>query len=292
MRAAMIGACALLVSIHGAASAEPPVQACPAPAVAAPDLDVLDGQPPSVLRAVAEANDAARQRPHAAGFAAARQIYTYAPGALYILHANPLFVSTILLEPGESLVDVAAGDTSRWMVTETVAEAEAEPRTIVLVKPQAHDLRTNIVLVTDRRTYLVEAISQAGDAYLAQIAWCYPARLTQPAADPVAALRFDYRLRTTRGRKPAWFPTRVYDDGGRTWIEFPPQTAASDLPPLFVITPEGAELANYRVLEGPLRLMVDRIFETAELRMGLRNQVIVRIERASPPRVVRRGGRP
>lgn len=47
---------------------------------------------------------------------------------------------------------MAAGDTSRWLVTETTAEGAAAPRTIVLVKPQSSGLRANIVLVTDRRT--------------------------------------------------------------------------------------------------------------------------------------------
>ena len=53
-------------------------------------------------------------------------------------------------------------------------------------------------------------------------------------------------LRTTRGRRPAWLPTRVFDDGRRTWIEMPPQASATDLPPLFVVTGEGVELVNYR----------------------------------------------
>ena len=58
-------------------------------------------------------NAAARQRPGGGRFMAARQIYVYAPGAIYELYASPSFVSTILLEPGESLNDAAAGDTSR-----------------------------------------------------------------------------------------------------------------------------------------------------------------------------------
>src|SRR5690606_37842450 len=92
----------------------------------------------------------------------------------YELYTNPNYVSTILLEPGETLNNIAAGDTSRWMVTQADGETEGEGRTIVLVKPQAAGLRTNVVLITDRRTYLIEAISQSGSAYSAQVAWSYP----------------------------------------------------------------------------------------------------------------------
>lgn len=207
------------------------------------------GREPTPLATLAAANGAARQRPNAAAFDGARQIYAYEPGALYELYANPNYISTILLEPGETLIDIAAGDTARWIVTETTAETHTESRTIVLVKPQTRGLRTNIVLVTDRRTYLIEAISQTGDAYAAQIAWTYP-RETSIDVPNVAIDRvnLDYRIRTIRGRAPVWAPVRVFDDGRRTWIEFAPEVAAADMPPLFVMTGEGAEIANYRVV--------------------------------------------
>jgi P-type conjugative transfer protein TrbG len=232
------------------------------------------------VQILANANTEARQRPTPDAFDEARHVYAYQPGALYELYANPNFISTLLLEPGETVIDIAAGDTSRWTVTETVAETEREGRTIVLVKPQAANLRTNIVIVTDRRTYLIEAIAQTGEAYAAQVAWSYPQYgATEPGAAPIENLNLDYRIRTTRGRRPSWTPTRVFDDGRRTWIEFAPEVAGADMPPLFVITSEGSELVNYRV-QGQ-RYMLDRVFEIAELRLGARAQTIVRIERAS-----------
>ncbi len=248
-----------------AAPAEPPRQRR---GRAAPPLQVL-----------AEANTAARQRPTPDAFNQARHIFSYEPGALYELYTNPNYVSTILLEPGETLNDIAAGDTSRWMVTEATAETESEPRTIVLVKPQTTGLRTNVVLITDRRTYLIEAVSQAGNAYAAQVAWSYPQNAAaQTGAIPsIDRLNFSYRVRTVRGRTPIWTPARVFDDGRRTWIEFPPGVAATDMPPLFVITGEGAEIANYRV-QGQ-RMIVDRLFDRAELRLGVRAPIIVRIDR-------------
>lgn len=268
-------AAAVVVALPTTAFAKPAYRAPAHARIArrAPRTPVL-----TPLQALAAANGAARQRPRSSGFVAARHVYVYAPGALYELYTNPSFVSTILLEPGETLNDIAAGDTARWMVTETTAETETDGRTVVLVKPQANALRTNIVLITDRRTYLIEAISQTGEAYSAQVAWSYPD--DGPAATASASvdrLNFDYRVHAVRGPTPRWTPTRVFDDGRRTWIEFSPDIVAADMPPLFVITPEGAELVNYRV-QGT-RYVVDRVFDVAELRLGTRKPVVVRMER-------------
>lgn len=234
-------------------------------------------EPP--LQVLAAANTAARQRPTPDAFSQARHVFSYQPGALFELYTNPNYVSTILLEPGETLNDIAAGDTSRWMVTEATAETESDLRTIVLVKPQTAGLRTNIVLITDRRTYLIEAVSGSGTAYAAQVAWSYPQNsgANVRGIPSIDLLNFSYRVRTVRGRAPIWTPSRVFDDGRRTWIEFPPGVAAADMPPLFVVTSEGAEITNYRV-QGQ-RYVVDRLFDRAELRFGTRAPIVVRIDR-------------
>src|SRR6201995_694516 len=171
---------------------------------------------PTPLEAVASANASARHGPVSSLFQQARQIYAYQPGAIYELYANPNYISSILLEPGETLNTIAAGDTSRWMVTQAEGETDSDGRTIVLVKPQAANLRTNIVLITDRRTYLVEAISGAGREYSAEVAWTYPQPTQQTQSPSIANLNFNYRIRTTRGRTPTWLPTHVFDDGRKT----------------------------------------------------------------------------
>lgn len=245
------------------------------------DAQTRRARSPTPIETLAAANTAARQSPTRDGFVQARHVYAYEPGAIFEVYAHPSYVSTILLEPGETLTDIAAGDTSRWMVTQADSETAEDPRTVVLVKPNTSGLRTNIVLITDRRTYLIEAVAQTGAAYSAQVAWSYPQADTAALAAPIDSINLNYRVRMTRGSRPAWMPTRVFDDGRRTWIEFSSDVEATDLPPLFAITGEGAELVNYRTLRGPSgqRYMVDRVFDLAELRLGVRSPTIVRIER-------------
>ena len=278
----LLSGCATTVAAQPAPSPSVPIAAIAPPARVAPPaprpcVSTRRVRCPTPVDVLAAANGAARQQPIAGGFTEARHVYSYAPGAIYELYTNPSFISTVLLEPGETINAIASGDTSRWMVTETNGESEGEGRTIVLVKPQTFGLRTNIVLITDRRTYTIEASSSAGSAYSAQIAWSYPAVQGEAGAAIARPMNENYRVRTVHGVRPSWLPSRVYDDGRRTWLDFPESVGSADMPPLFVITPEGAELVNYRV-QGR-RYMVDRIFDVAELRFGTRAPIVVRIER-------------
>ena len=243
---------------------------------------------------VAAATDRARVAPRAAGWQGATQIFAYAPGSLYQVAAAVGRVTAIQLQQGESLSDtgaVAAGDTVRWVIGEAASGSGSSRRTLILVKPTDPGLVTNLVINTDRRTYIVELRSSTS-TYMASVAWSYPqdelialkastdaaARIaeTQVASglDP-ARLAFGYRL---KGDKPDWRPTQVFDDGTKTYILFPAGIAQSELPPLFLIGERNkAELVNYRV--SGRYMIVDRLFAAAELRLGTTKPQTVRIER-------------
>ncbi|MGH6950755.1 MAG: P-type conjugative transfer protein TrbG [Vitreimonas sp.] len=241
------------------------------------------------LSALTAANAEARRHPDPNAFVDATQMYDYAPGALYEVYAAPGYLSTVLLEPGEVLITVAAGDTTRWLVEETTSGYIANPRGLLLLKPTRAGIRTNVVLVTDRRTYLIEAIAVAGQNYSAQTAWRYPNDAVTRTASVIdvslEAVNFRYRIETVRGRAPHWRPVRVFDDGRRTYVEFPLDIATSEAPPLFLRDGNEAALVNYRVVGN--RYVVDRLFDVAELRLGGQRQTIVRItrERANAARV-------
>jgi type IV secretion system protein VirB9 len=70
------------------------------------------------------------------------------------------------------------------------------------------------------------------------------------------------------GDRAPWRPLRAFDDGSQVFIEFPRGIAQGEMPPLFVVGPEGntSELVNYRVRGN--HMIVDRLFAAAELRFG------------------------
>ena len=131
------------------------------------------------------------------------------------------------------------------------------------------------------------------------VSWIYPQdelialkragderRAAEPVSVGIAAdqLHFDYAI---TGDRPAWRPLRAFDDGRQTYIEFPETLATGEAPPLFLVDTKGeAQLVNYR-LQGRF-YVVDRLFDTAELRLGLKRQDIVRIARGADSRKRRR----
>ncbi|WP_033073828.1 P-type conjugative transfer protein TrbG [Sphingopyxis sp. MWB1] len=255
----------------------------------------------SAAPAVVTANKAAIREPDAAAYRNAVQLYPYAEGALYRLYTAPGRVSDIALQPGENLTSVAAGDTARWTLGDTVSGSGAAQRTHILVKPFSSGLSTNLVIATDRRVYHVQLTSTASTA-MAAIGWTYPddellalarQRAAGEAIRPVSVgvavenLEFGYAI---SGDRPAWRPVRAFDDGRQTWIEFSEDIATGEAPPLFIRGEEGeAELVNYRV-SGRFYI-VDRLFAVAELRLGGKKQKIVRITRTGKAPTGRGRGR-
>lgn len=254
---------------------------------------------PTLRDRVGAAMEAARVQPERTGFVNAIQVFPYTEGALYQVYARPGQVTDIALQEGEQLVGagpVAAGDTVRWLIGDTVSGRGANARVHILVKPVRSGITTNLVINTDRRTYHIELRANPS-VYMASVSWTYPqdelialqqaqeaeTRAAPIAANiPVEALNFSYRI---SGDWPAWRPMRVFDDGRQTFIEFPESVAQGQMPPLFGLG-EGnqAELLNYRV-SGRF-MIVDRLLERAELRLGDRRsqqRVEIRKERRRTP---------
>ena len=241
---------------------------------------------------VDQANAAARVQPTRAGYINAVQAYPFSDGALFQVYAAPGQVTDIALQEGEQLTGsgpVAAGDTVRWIIGDTESGTGASKRVHILVKPTRPDLLTNLVINTDRRTYHLE-LRSAEKTYMASVSWQYPQdqlialrgqNAVASAASPVdtgvdvSRLRFRYRI---EGDHPAWRPLSAFDDGQKVFIEMPRGIGQGELPPLFVLGPDGkGELVNYRVRQN--YYVVDRLFGAAELRLGGEHQQAVRIVR-------------
>lgn len=254
-----------------------------------------EASPGGSAERVRAAGAAATKEPRREDYQGAIQSYAYAEGAIYRLVAAPGHVTAIALEPGEALLAVAAGDTARWTVGDTVSGSGEAQRIHIMIKPLAAALDTNLIITTDRRVYHLALTSTAGTA-MAAVRWTYPddALLAMTRGAPAGrapfatrsggidplSFNFGYRI---RGDRAPWRPLRAFDDGRQTFIEFPASLAQGAAPPLFV-TGEGGEpeLVNYRV-SGRFYI-VDRIFERAELRHGARRQMVVRIIRAGDAR--------
>lgn len=251
---------------------------------------------------ISASNEAATRGPSDASLVGALHEFAYERGALYAVQASPQRITDIALEPGETLLSVSAGDTTRWIVGDAQSGIADNLQSHILVKPNAANLATNLVIMTDRRVYHIDLKSTSG-ASMASVAWRYPIGMTQlsslpPAPPPPAAkapqpptftpetLNLRYRI---DGDKPDWRPLSAFDDGKQVYIEMPDNLI--EAPPLHVIGDEGLEAVNYRI-RGRY-YVVDRLFKKAELRLGSGwTQKRVTIIRQTPIAAVNTNGGP
>lgn len=224
-----------------------------------------------------------------------------------VVTCEPLRVCDIELETGEEILNLSLGDASRWLASPAFSGANATVTPHVIVKPTEYGIVTNAVITTTRRTYYLGLVSKPkGKAgHVRRVKFYYPkdllqevnglfharqaaarreqettvARLPKLAVD---ALNFEYEL--TEGQGLPWRPVRVFDDGRQVYIQMPDAMRTREAPVLLVQTRGGdAALVNYRLR--PPYYVVDKLFETAVLILGVgSSQERVTIRRAGGSR--------
>ncbi len=249
----------------------------------------------SPLQLASDANHKASAAPDKSDYFNAIVQYSYEPGTLYQVYAQPMRITDIALEPGEKILgQPASGDVVRWLLALGKSMQGGVEQWHVYLKPTRPELETNLAINTDRRSYLLELHSYEG-TYMAAIVWRYPddelARLQAQASEvagqqansvPVVgidALNFGYTIQVIQGA-PAWTPVQVFDDGRRTFVRFPAAMVLREAPALFVLRDSETQLVNYRVKNDTY--VIDRLIDAAELRVGQKDPEIVRIVRIGP----------
>lgn len=204
-----------------------------------------------------------------------------------------LQVCPIELQPGERLLDEPlTGDTERWIVATSESGRDGEIP-IVVVKPTDCDLATNVLVPTDRRLYVLslasEPCAEKGSDWktVQRTKFWYPDELLaagreEHAAGPdpdsasfapcegSAGINQDYEVEQRGGSwfksdPPfAWTPTKVCDDGIRTYIQLPESARHGELPVLYQIGEGGEkEMLNYTP-RGDV-IVTDRVLERGAL---------------------------
>jgi type IV secretion system protein VirB9 len=212
----------------------------------------------------------------------------------------PLYVCDLVLQAGEAVNDLNVGDSVRWQITPATQGTGDATITHVMIKPTDIGLTTNLVITTNHRAYTIKLVSRAED-WMPRVAFAYPddvraawrsygeargAREEAAAAavkpDGAANFHFGYGI---SGDNPSWRPVRVFASGAKTYIEFPREIGAGELPTLVALGDDGGlfsapskQLVNYRFVHG--RFEVDKVLMRAALISGVGgDQTEVRITR-------------
>jgi P-type conjugative transfer protein TrbG len=241
---------------------------------------------------IADANKRARETPTRAGYFEAVWRPPYMAGRIYDIYCAPLRSTMLVLQPGEQVIGKPVfGDSDRWKASKVNALAGKVEQQQIFLKATQPGMDTSITIITNRRTYLLEAHALEKD-YQVAVSWSYPddeaADIEQAAVqaeaqdkavtatvDP-AGLYFKYEIEVIEG-KPRWKPEQVFDDGKKTFIKFPRSMLVREAPAIFVGSGDELQMPNFRVRNE--YYIIDRLFDVGELRLGQEKQDIVRLVR-------------
>jgi len=239
-----------------------------------------------------------------------RVIYIFGQG-MPVMVCAPLRVCAIELQAGEHLESQPQiGDSRRWEITPVLSGSGLEETPLLIVKPIEPGLETDLIVPTNRRTYVVRLVSDPA-RFVSRLAFQYPgddaarwaafqarqdaakrdaetvaeqarekdkrAGVVPMAENALDNLYFDYRLKGDADYRPK----QVFDDGKHTYLIYPNDGRFRELPTLLIVANGKSELVNFRV-DGS-RYIVDRLFDKAILVVGVgKKQTRVTITRATP----------
>ena len=174
----------------------------------------------------------------------------YDPSVIALVNGRVGIQSTIAFAPDEHIENVAVGDSASWQVTPN------KHANLLFVKPVSATARTNMTVITDKRTYLFDLGIRPKAPPVYVLRFTYPKAANPPvtlAAVPPPPVSPNPPAVTPDALDFAWTPSgvksllpgRVFDDGRSTWLQW-----AKDVPLPAILTkgPEGDEgPMNYSV---------------------------------------------
>lgn len=189
------------------------------------------------------------------------QTLVYDADAVVRIDGRVKVQTTIKFAPDEIIENVAIGDSAAWQVQPNKAQ------TILFVKPLEPAARTNMTVVTDKRTYLFDLVASPKASALYVLQFRYPelekaaeearlaaeaeaeakAQLAANAIDPATGgpvtppkpaeppkLNFAWSSAGT----PELLPNRAYDDGDAVYLTWGP---GMPIPAILITNAEGDE---------------------------------------------------
>lgn len=209
--------------------------------------------------------------------------WPYADREAPALFCRPLYVCDIILEPGETIVNLAIGDSTRWVVS-PASSGTGTTTMHILIKPTEANLSTNMIVTTNRRAYYLD-LHSANVTPMVRIGFLYPKTpdAQNTDTDPMQMMGMsgstsqplDSNYQDNGSRE--LYPTSIFNDGKHTYLRLNQQL--QELPVLFAIGPDGDQLVNYRVKDGT-EYIIDGVPDRIALVVGTgKNQLRAEISR-------------
>lgn len=223
-------------------------------------------------------------------YSGAKMLYDYDERFVYEIYCKPYHITDIELEPGEEVWEAPfVSEPDVWQIGAGVSKKGSLDVQHFFLKPSYSKLVSNMIIITNRRIYHLSLRSYKDD-YMAMVQWNYPQSMPYVTAKSENAnnvktvlagsypefLSFDYKIKYSPFKKPAFIPIRIYDDGAKTYIEVDEQVLHGQLPALFS---EDKNIINYRVKNN--LFIVDELITKATLRLNKDKVIIEKLKSKS-----------
>ncbi len=242
--------------------------------------------------AVKESNKAAMVEPEK--FIYGTMYYDYDPDQEFIIFTQPYRVTDLWLEPGEQVIEMPMlSEEKVWEIGAGVSRVNGLDTQHFFLKPAYSGLITSFIIMTDKRVYHL-TLKSFKDCYMSQVKFEYPNSLPfklsgmnsdvnkmtseKLKVDP-RFLSFDYKMTYSIFKKPYWLPTKVYDDGEKTYIEMNRTVLHMTSP---VLMNHRNERINYWTDDN--LIVINELIEKVTLRLG-KQKVTIRKKNYVEPKV-------
>ena len=195
--------------------------------------------------------------------------YTYKSGEKTLVVTYPGIITDIVLQPGETIERITVGDKHRWEI-DTYNDVSANGSQHVYVQPIQEGLSTNMIILTDRRTYQVAL--ETSVFYDSIVAWKYPgeSNVVQQKKEAVMEvesadlLTFDYSISNRKNFR--WAPKFIFDDGFNMYIAIDPDEIAKNPPAIFTENIIGnLVLVDYELVDD--NIIINKVYKNLQIRV-------------------------
>lgn len=244
-----------------------------------PGTDPVTGEDRALLDRIRKTGRNASARPVVSKEGEVRFVYG---ASSPVVVCSLLHVCDIALQPGETVVDIRAGDSNRWLIERSASGSESGIIEHVAVKPADTGLTTNLRIYTDRRTYGITLKSSLA-GFMPAVSFIYPEDIGYAAEGSVKEAKELLAAKQSKADKDSQkveaertaavspdsldfeyefsgdeelFPLRVFNDGRQTYIRLGNNMPDGRLPALAAVSDggwfedDGVTVLNYRLRNG------------------------------------------
>jgi type IV secretion system protein VirB9 len=204
----------------------------------------------------------------------------YSPDRIVTINGQRSIQTMIEFRSDERIENIALGDSAAWQVTPN------KRANLIFVKPLMTRSHTNMTVVTDKRRYLFDLVSNGRSGRpIYTIRFIYPEDFALPpnsekiatAPPPPVTINNNWQA---KGEK-SLIPARIYDDGASTFLTW---TDTVELPAILTMGTDGSEgPVNYTVKDG--ELVIEGVAPSYVLRVGKASATLTNLS-PRPPKMV------